>query len=89
LYEELDKAEQDKEGLKTIYNNYFLQIQSLINQKAIEEPGNKKSKYKMRSAYVTYSVSSVVTETDFHSVTKTGSVAKISAWKVHSYRSRD
>lgn len=42
LKKELDKAEQDKEDLKTIYNNYFLQIQTLINQKAIEAPGNKK-----------------------------------------------
>jgi FtsZ-binding cell division protein ZapB len=43
-----DKAtlERDKEDLKTTYNNYFLQVQTLINQKAIEAPGNKKAWYK-------------------------------------------
>lgn len=39
---ELEKAERDKEDLKQTYNNYFLQIQTLINQKAIEAPGEKK-----------------------------------------------
>jgi predicted RNase H-like nuclease (RuvC/YqgF family) len=43
LKAELDKAERDKEDLKTTYNNYFLQVQTLINQKAIEAPGAKKS----------------------------------------------
>ena len=38
----LDKAEQDKENLKNTYNNYFLQVQMLISQKAIEAPGEKK-----------------------------------------------
>jgi chromosome segregation ATPase len=42
LIKELDKAERDKEDLKTTYNNYFLQVQTLINQKAIEAPGAKK-----------------------------------------------
>jgi Arc/MetJ-type ribon-helix-helix transcriptional regulator len=42
LKKELDKAERDKEDLKTTYNNYFLQVQTLINQKAIEAPGAKK-----------------------------------------------
>jgi predicted nuclease with TOPRIM domain len=42
LKRELNKAEQDKEDLKTTYNNYFLQVQTLINQKAIEAPGTKK-----------------------------------------------
>lgn len=39
-----DKAnlERDKEDLKNTYNNYFLQVQTLINQKAIEAPGAKK-----------------------------------------------
>jgi chromosome segregation ATPase len=41
LKRELNKAEQDKEDLKTTYNNYFLQVQTLINQKAIEAPGKK------------------------------------------------
>jgi len=42
LKKEIEKAEQDKEDLKNIHNNYFLQVQTLINQKAIEAPGNKK-----------------------------------------------
>ena len=46
LKKELDKAERDKEDLKATYNNYFLQVQTLINQKAIEAPGNKKKWYK-------------------------------------------
>jgi predicted RNase H-like nuclease (RuvC/YqgF family) len=39
---ELEKAERDKEDLKTTYNNYFLQVQTLINQKSIEAPGEKR-----------------------------------------------
>lgn len=35
-----------REDLKAVYNNYFLQVQTLINQKAIEAPGNKKKWYK-------------------------------------------
>jgi hypothetical protein len=46
LKKELEKAGHDKEDLKTTYNNYFLQVQTLINQKAIEAPGNKKSRWK-------------------------------------------
>jgi predicted RNase H-like nuclease (RuvC/YqgF family) len=42
LIRELETAERDKEDLKTTYNNYFLQIQTLINQKVIEAPGAKK-----------------------------------------------
>ena len=42
LQEELDKAGQDKENLKETHKNYMLQVQTLINQKAIEAPGNKK-----------------------------------------------
>ncbi len=38
----LDNASQDKEGLKQMHNNYFLQVQNLINQKYIEAPGAKK-----------------------------------------------
>jgi hypothetical protein len=45
LKKELGKAEQDKEDLKTTYNNYFLQVQTLINQKAIEAPGEKKKPF--------------------------------------------
>jgi hypothetical protein len=46
LIKELEKAAQDKENLQNIYNNYFLQVQTLINQKAIEAPGAKKPWYK-------------------------------------------
>jgi predicted nuclease with TOPRIM domain len=42
LKEDLDKASQDKEDLKAMHNNYFLQVQTLINQKAIKAPGKKK-----------------------------------------------
>ena len=42
LKADIDKAEKDKEDLKNTYNNYFLQVQTLINQKAIEAPGAKK-----------------------------------------------
>jgi hypothetical protein len=40
---ELDKASQREDGLKTMYNDYFLQVQSLTNQKAIKGPGKSKS----------------------------------------------
>jgi soluble cytochrome b562 len=43
---ELEEAKRDKEDLKTTYNNYFLQVQTLINQKAIEAPGEKKKWWK-------------------------------------------
>ncbi len=38
LKAELDKAAQDKENLKQMHNNYFLQVQTLINKKALEAP---------------------------------------------------
>jgi molecular chaperone GrpE (heat shock protein) len=44
--EELEKhnetLKKDLENLQNLYNNYMLQVQSLINQKAIEAPGAKK-----------------------------------------------
>jgi hypothetical protein len=46
LKEELDKASQREEDLKSMHNNYMLQVQSLINQKAIEAPGEKKKWWK-------------------------------------------
>ena len=46
LKKELDKASQDKEDLKETHKNYMIQVQTLINQKAIEAPGNKKAWYK-------------------------------------------
>jgi chromosome segregation ATPase len=39
LKKELDNAGQDKDDLKETHKNYMLQIQTLINQKAIEAPG--------------------------------------------------
>ena len=44
LKAELEKAERDKEDLKITYSNYFAQVQTLINQKAIEAPEEKKVK---------------------------------------------
>jgi hypothetical protein len=48
LHSELEKAERDKEDLKAMYNNYFLQVQTLINQKVIEAPGDKKEEGKKK-----------------------------------------
>jgi len=42
LKAELEKSSQREEDLKQMHNNYFLQVQTLINQKAIEAPGAKK-----------------------------------------------
>jgi len=39
---DLDKASQREEDLKSMHNNYMLQMQTLITQKAIEAPGTKK-----------------------------------------------
>jgi hypothetical protein len=38
----MGKAEPDKEDLKITYNDYFMQVQTLMNQKVIETPGGKK-----------------------------------------------
>ena len=46
LKKELERSGQREEDLKITYNNYFVQVQSLINQKAIEAPGNKKQWWK-------------------------------------------
>lgn len=46
LKAEREKAEHDKEDLKQMHNSYFLQVQTLINQKAINAPGSKKPWYK-------------------------------------------
>lgn len=43
LKTELEKSGQREEDLKKTHRNYMLQVQSLINQKAIEAPGAKKS----------------------------------------------
>lgn len=39
---EVEKAGHDKETIQNLYNNYILQMQTLVNQKAIEAPGAKK-----------------------------------------------
>ena len=43
LKKELEKAGQDKEDLKKTFDNYMIQVQTLINQKAIEASGAKKA----------------------------------------------
>jgi Arc/MetJ-type ribon-helix-helix transcriptional regulator len=47
LKSELEKAGQREEDLKKVHNNYMLQMQTLINQKAIEAPGAKKPWWKI------------------------------------------
>ncbi len=42
LKRELEKAGQDKENIKKTFDNYMVQVQTLINQKAIEAPGGQK-----------------------------------------------
>ncbi len=42
LKRELEKTSQDKEDIKKTFDNYMVQVQTLINQKAIEAPGAKK-----------------------------------------------
>ena len=46
LKKELENANQREQDLKSMHNNYMLQVQTLINQKAIETPGIKKPWYK-------------------------------------------
>ena len=46
LKEALDKAGQREEDLKNMHNNYFLQVQTLINQKAIGSPQEAKGSKK-------------------------------------------
>jgi chromosome segregation ATPase len=47
LKAELEKSGHDKEAIQNLYNNYMLQMQTLINQKAIEAPGAKKPWWKI------------------------------------------
>lgn len=42
-----DTLKQDLQDLKAMHNNYMLQMQSLINQRAIEAPGAKKPWWKV------------------------------------------
>lgn len=46
LQKELDNAGQREQDLKEKHRNYMLQVQTLINQKAIEAPGTKKAWWK-------------------------------------------
>lgn len=46
LTEALDKAGQREEDLKNMHNNYFLQVQTLINQKAISTPSKVREESK-------------------------------------------
>ena len=48
LKKELENVRQDKKTLQTTHDNYMLQVQSLINQKAIESPGEKKRWWKRK-----------------------------------------
>lgn len=43
---ELEKAHRDKETTQNLYDNYMRQMQTLIQQKAIEAPGEKKKWWK-------------------------------------------
>ena len=45
LEAELENAVQREHDLKSMHNNYMLQVQSLINQKAIEAHGEKKKPF--------------------------------------------
>jgi hypothetical protein len=38
-----DSLKKELEDLKSMHNNYMLQMQTLINQKAIEAPGARKA----------------------------------------------
>jgi hypothetical protein len=40
--ERIRELQKDKEAIQNLYNNYMLQMQTLINQRAIEAPGAKK-----------------------------------------------
>jgi predicted nucleic acid-binding Zn-ribbon protein len=46
LKADIEKANQREDDLKAMHNNYMLQMQTLINQKAIEAPGEKKPWWK-------------------------------------------
>jgi hypothetical protein len=47
LKNELTQSRQDKEDIKKTFDNYMVQVQTLINQKAIEAPGAKKPWWKI------------------------------------------
>lgn len=47
LKADLNQAHQDKEALQNLYDNYMRQMQTLIQQKALEAPGEKKKWWKI------------------------------------------
>lgn len=46
LKKELENASQREQDLKSMHNNYMMQMQTLINQKSIEAPGTQKCWWK-------------------------------------------
>ena len=42
LLANIEELKKDKDTIQNLYNNYMLQMQTLINQKSIESPGAKK-----------------------------------------------
>ena len=42
LLANIEELKKDKDTIQNLYNNYMLQMQTLINQKSIEAPGAKK-----------------------------------------------
>jgi len=50
LKEALDKAGHREEDLKQMHNNYFLQVQTLINQRAISAPARSTGKEESKPA---------------------------------------
>lgn len=47
MQEHIDTLQRDLQDLKDIHNNYMLQMQTLINQRAIEAPGAKRPWWKL------------------------------------------
>jgi FtsZ-binding cell division protein ZapB len=47
LHAHNDTLKQDLQDLKAMHNNYMLQVQTLINQKAIEAPNPKRQWWKL------------------------------------------
>jgi len=43
LLANIEELKKDKDTIQNLYNNYMLQMQTLINQKSIESPGAKNS----------------------------------------------
>jgi hypothetical protein len=42
LLANIEELKKDKDTIQNLYNNYMMQMQTLINQKAIEAPGSKR-----------------------------------------------